>query len=164
MKLCSKREDSHCNRIFAQGSRVRGVAMGRLLLLALIPTVLIPTAFILTVATEALASPTEVVQAVFQKSSGNTWRIDVTLRHADTGWDHYANVWVVETLDGKEIGRRVLVHPHETEQPFTRSLQMEIPAGVTRVRVRAGDKPNGMDSNSVVVDLTKRKGERFEVR
>ncbi len=159
MKLCSKREDSHCNRISAQGSRVRGAALGGLLFLALILT-----ALILTVATAGLASPTEVVKAVFRKSSGNAWQIAVTLRHADTGWDHYANVWVVETLDGKEIGRRVLFHPHENEQPFTRSQQLEIPAGVTKVQVRAGDKPNGMDSNSVVVDLTKRKGERFEVR
>jgi hypothetical protein len=109
------------------------------------------------------ASPTDVVKAVFSRSGGG-WHVSVTLRHADTGWKHYANVWVVETLDGKELGRRVLFHPHENEQPFTRSHQVNVPAGITKVRVRAGDKPNGMNSNTVVVDLSKKKGERFEVR
>jgi hypothetical protein len=111
----------------------------------------------------AEASPSDIQLVVFSKSGG-AWRVDVTIRHADTGWDHYTNVWVVETLDGKELGRRVLFHPHESEQPFTRSDSVTIPAGVTKVRVRAGDKPNGMSSNTVVVDLTKRKGDRFIVR
>lgn len=154
MKLCIRWGNSPCTRVPPLSSRTHRVALGGIFLLVLS----------LTAASEGLASPTDVVRAVFQKSSGNVWQVSVTLRHADSGWDHYANVWVVETLDGKEIGRRVLFHPHETEQPFTRSGQMKIPAGVTQVRVRAGDKPNGMDSNIVVVDLTQRKGERFEVR
>ncbi len=108
------------------------------------------------------ASPTDVVKVHFAKS-GDGWRVSVTLRHADTGWDHYANLWVVETLDGKEIAKRVLYHPHEHEQPFTRSQQVRVPAGITKVRIRAGDKPYGMDSNTVVVDLSKKRGERFEV-
>lgn len=111
----------------------------------------------------APASPTEVVKAVFTRS-GDAWQVAVTLRHADTGWEHYANVWVVETLEGKVLGRRVLFHPHENEQPFTRSDRVTIPAGIKRVRVRAGDKPNGMNSNTVVMDLTKPKGDRYEVR
>lgn len=108
------------------------------------------------------ASPTEVVKVRFAKS-GSEWDVSVTLRHGDTGWDHYANLWVVETLDGKEIGRRVLFHPHEQEQPFTRSQRIKVPAGTSKVRVRAGDKPHGMDSNTVVVDLTQKRGERFVV-
>ena len=67
-------------------------------------------------------------------------------------------------LEGKELGRRVLFHPHETEQPFTRSDMVKIPAGVTKVRVRAGKKPGGMLSNTVIVDLTRPKGDRFRVR
>ena len=111
----------------------------------------------------AWASPTEVVKAVFSRS-GDSWHVSVTLRHADTGWKHYADVWIVETTGGKELGRRVLVHPHVNEQPFTRSDIVTIPAGITKVQVRAGDKPNGMDSNTVVVDLSTKSGERFEVR
>ncbi|MCH8076867.1 MAG: hypothetical protein IIC64_13720, partial [SAR324 cluster bacterium] len=88
----------------------------------------------------------------------------VTLRHGDTGWKHYANLWVVESLSGKELGRRVLVHPHEDEQPFTRSLTLTLPSGVTTVRVRAGDNVGGMGSNTVVVDLTRSSGDRYVVR
>ena len=110
-----------------------------------------------------LASPSDILKVVFTRSSGQ-WRVDVTIRHGDTGWGHYTNVWVVETMDGKQLGKRVLFHPHVNEQPFTRSDSVKIPAGVTKVRVRAGDKPNGMSSNVVVVDLSKRSGERFEVR
>ncbi len=87
----------------------------------------------------------------------------MTLRHADTGWEHYADLWVVETPDGRELGRRVLYHPHENEQPFTRSQRIEIPRRVSEVRVRAGDNIEGLNSNVVVVDLTRSRGERFRV-
>lgn len=121
------------------------------------------TALVLALPVVARASPTEVVRAVFERQ-GDAWYVSVTLRHADSGWDHYANVWVVETLDGRELGRRVLLHPHETEQPFTRSAHIVIPAHVTRVRVRAGDNVHGLDSGGLVVNLTRPRGERYEVR
>lgn len=111
----------------------------------------------------AAANPVEVVHARFERS-GDAWDVSVTLRHADSGWQHYANLWVVERLDGSELGRRVLLHPHEDEQPFTRSERIRIPAGVTRVRVRAGDNGSGIDGNTVVVDLTQARGDRFEVQ
>lgn len=109
------------------------------------------------------ASPTEIVKAVFVRSGGS-WEVSVTLRHADTGWEHYANVWILADTDGNGLGRRELLHPHVSEQPFTRSVRVTLPAGMTKVLVRAGEKPNGINSNIVVVDLTKRNGERFEVR
>ena len=112
------------------------------------------------------ASPTDVVKVVFERS-GSGWRVSVTLRHADTGWKHYANLWVVETLGGKELGRRVLYHPHENEQPFTRSQTVKIPAGISKVRIRAGDNlAKGVQgqSNTVIVNLAKASGNRFEVR
>lgn len=110
------------------------------------------------------ASPSDIQLVVFSKGSGGSWSVDVTIRHPDTGWDHYTNVWVVETLKGKELSRRVLFHPHEDEQPFTRSDTVKIPSGMTKVQVRAGEKPGGMMSNTVIVDLTRRKGDRFIVR
>lgn len=113
--------------------------------------------------TSVSASPTEVVKVVFVRSGGS-WNVSVTLRHADTGWKHYANVWIVADMDGNGLGRRVLVHPHVNEQPFTRSDTITLPAGMTKVQVRAGDKPNGLNSNIVTVDLTKKRGDRFEVR
>lgn len=121
-------------------------------------------ALILSGGGSAQASPTEVVRVKFVKFDGRRWEVSVTLRHADTGWKHYANVWVVETLEGKTLGRRVLFHPHEDEQPFTRSLSLTLPKGVTKVRIRAGDNVGGMDSNMVVVILTRSSGERYDVR
>ncbi|MCZ6552817.1 MAG: hypothetical protein O7A67_03355 [SAR324 cluster bacterium] len=110
----------------------------------------------------AWASPVEVVLAEFARESGG-WRVSVTLRHGDTGWEHYADLWVVESLEGEVLGRRVLAHPHENEQPFTRSRTIAIPPGVTRVRVRAGDNVEGLNSNVVLVDLGQSRGERFRV-
>ncbi|MBU2957653.1 hypothetical protein Q4511_01050 [Paracoccus sp. 1_MG-2023] len=96
----------------------------------------------------AIADPA-IVEAVDATRSANGWRFDVTLRHPDTGWDHYADAWQVLDADGNVLGLRELAHPHETEQPFTRSLSgVQIPDGIDTVYVQArclidgwGDKP-----------------------
>lgn len=65
-------------------------------------------------------------------------RFSVTLSHPDTGWNHYADGWEVLDADGNSLGIRDLVHPHVTEQPFTRSLSgVVVPEGATVVYVRA---------------------------
>jgi hypothetical protein len=78
----------------------------------------------------------------------------VTLEHDDEGWHHYANQWDVTSLDGQLLGSRVLYHPHENEQPFTRSLSgVMIPQGVSQVKVRARDTVHGYSTREVVVDI-----------
>ena len=78
----------------------------------------------------------------------------VTLEHADQGWDHYANLWEVVTLDDQLLGARVLYHPHVDEQPFTRSLSnVAIPEGVRQVKLRARDSLHGYGAGEVVVDI-----------
>ena len=65
---------------------------------------------------------------------------NVTVKHADTGWDHYANGWEIVAPDGSILGTRVLYHPHEQEQPFTRSLSgVSIPDSIKQVNIRATD-------------------------
>ena len=92
------------------------------------------------------------VEAV-QDSSGK-WRFNVTVAHADEGWDHYADKWDVVAPDGTLLGTRVLHHPHENEQPFTRSLSgVVIPDEVTEVTVRAHDSQHGYDGESMKVKL-----------
>lgn len=92
---------------------------------------------LLLAAGPALADPPEVLDVQARPSSGG-WRFDVTLRHPDTGWDHYADGWEVLTPDGARLGFRELLHPHVTEQPFTRSLSgVEVPARLDRVQIRA---------------------------
>ena len=78
----------------------------------------------------AAAGEADVIEAKANKQSNGTWRISATVRHADTGWDHYANRFEVLAPDGTVLGTRVLLHPHVDEQPFTRSLSgVEIPDG-----------------------------------
>jgi len=92
----------------------------------------------------ALAGEADVVDAEAARESDGTWRFEVTVRHADTGWDHYADRWQVETPEGRVLGTRVLLHPHETEQPFTRALGgVVIPDDVSEVVIRAHDSVHG---------------------
>ena len=62
-----------------------------------------------------------VVEAVDARKLGGSWSFSVTLKHADTGREHYADGWGVYLEDGTELGYRVLAHPHVNEQPFKRS-------------------------------------------
>jgi len=81
----------------------------------------------------------------------------VTLEHADQGWDHFANQWDVVTLEGKLLKSRVLYHPHENEQPFTRSLSgVSIPQGVSQVKILARDSRHGYSKQEFIVDLPNR--------
>jgi hypothetical protein len=80
----------------------------------------------------------------------------VTLEHNDEGWHHYADRWDVLTLDGRLLKSRVLHHPHENEQPFTRSLSgVMIPDGASQVKIRAHDTKHGNSKQEVIVDLPK---------
>lgn len=97
-----------------------------------------------------------VIEKITASNSSNGWRFDVTLSHADTGWDDYADGWRVLDMDGKELGLRVLVHPHVNEQPFTRSLsRVVIPDGTTQVQIEARDLVGGWSGTPVPFDLPK---------
>jgi len=94
-----------------------------------------------------------VVEAARLSPAGNAWRVDVTLRHDDTGWPHYADGWEVLDADGTRLGFRELLHPHVNEQPFTRSLGgVVIPAGSERVFIRAHDNVHGW--SAVLFEIT----------
>jgi hypothetical protein len=101
------------------------------------------TALALSAAAPALADPARVVGA--EASLGATgWTFHVTLEHADTGWNDYADGWRIETPDGTILGERPLLHPHVEEQPFTRSLAgVTIPGDVTSVVIRARTNVEG---------------------
>jgi hypothetical protein len=77
-----------------------------------------------------------------------TYRIDATIKSRDTGWDYYAERFEVVTKDGRILATRVLLHPHNDEQPFTRELDdVKIPVGVSEVKVRALMKRKGKSEN-----------------
>ena len=102
----------------------------------------------------ALAGEVTIVDAEFTHTSGQQWSVSVTLEHADSGWDHYADNWRVVDGEGNVLGDRVLYHPHVDEQPFTRSLSgVEIPEGTTEVFVIAHDKVHGWTESRLLIDL-----------
>jgi len=91
----------------------------------------------------ALAGEARVVGATATPGAQG-WRFDVTVAHADAGWDHYADAWEVAGPGGAVLGVRELLHPHDDEQPFTRSLSgVAVPAGADHVTLRARDSVHG---------------------
>ena len=102
----------------------------------------------------SFAGEADVIAAKVEHRSGRIYDFDVTVRSRDTGWDRYADGIDVLGPDGKVLGTRVLEHPHETEQPFTRDLYgVTIPGGVTEVTIRAHFKPVGFDGATLKVTL-----------
>ena len=102
----------------------------------------------------AFANKVEVVNVEAQQSADKTWRFDVTLKHQDEGWDHYANEWQIIGLDNKIFATRTLYHPHVHEQPFTRSLSgVKIPENVKVVRIIAKDTVHGLSNKAGELNL-----------
>ena len=107
---------------------------------------------VLLMAPAVYANEVRIVDVDVKCSTSCTF--SVTLEHADQGWNHYADQWDVVTLDGDLLKSRVLHHPHENEQPFTRSLSgVVIPAEVNQVKIRARDSVHGYSAQEFVVDL-----------
>ena len=103
----------------------------------------------------ALAGDAEITEVNITPAGDNVYQISVTLLHGDTGWDHYANRWDVLDEQGNLLGSRTLAHPHVNEQPFTRSLRVEIPASVTMVTIVASDSVHGDNEKTVTVEVPK---------
>lgn len=111
-----------------------------------------------------LAGEVQILKVEMERQ-GATWLVNVTIKHEDTGWEHYADAWRVVGSKGEIYGQRTLAHPHVTDMPFTRSLAgVAIADGVTSVWVEAHDNKHGWSNDRVSVDLTVPKGDRFEVR
>ena len=87
------------------------------------------------------------VEAVKVSAAGeDRYRFEVTIRHADEGWDHYADRFEIVDGKGHVLGTRVLYHPHVDEQPFTRSLEgVSLPPDVGTVTVRAHDSRHAVE-------------------
>lgn len=109
---------------------------------------------VLLLARSVFAGEADVVDVKVSRNAGGTYDFDVTVKSVDNGWNHYADAFEVLGPDGTVLGRRILYHPHETEQPFTRDLYgVRIPAGVAQVTVRARHKPKGYDGETMRVPL-----------
>jgi len=116
--------------------------MKHLLILALILTAL-----------PAVADP-PTIEAATARPKPMGWQFDVTLTHPDSGWDHYADGWRILDMNGNQLGLRTLHHPHEQEQPFTRSLnRVQIPTGTTHIQIQARCIRDGWNTSTHTIAL-----------
>lgn len=140
---------------------VAGALFPLLLLLGAVPAA----------ASENPAANADVVAVKAVETAPGRWTFRVTVSHPDTGWQDYADGWNVVLADGTVVKRdpddaftRVLLHPHEHQQPFTRSQSgLAIPADAKKVTVRAHDLVDGFGGREIVVDLEQSAGEGFRV-
>lgn len=101
-------------------------------------------ALIFALIASSVSADPAVVTGVASAKTGGTYTFNVTLKHPDTGWDHYADGWRILDANGTVLGTRELLHPHVDEQPFTRSLSgVKIPEGVTSVLIQTRDNVSG---------------------
>jgi len=116
------------------------------------------TALLGLAASTAAAGEADVLAAEATALEGGRYRFDVTVRHADEGWKHYADRWELLAPDGTVLATRVLRHPHVEDQPFTRSLPaVTLPEDTRQVTVRAHDSVHGLGGAEVTVELPARK-------
>lgn len=110
----------------------------------------------------------QVLSVTITHKKANSYLFSVTLKHNDSGWDHYANGWdVIDADTGKVLATRVLQHPHVDEQPFTRSMSnIVIPATTKRILIRGKCNVHGYGGRTIeiaVKDLPK-KGSSLKVK
>jgi hypothetical protein len=102
----------------------------------------------------AQAGEADVLAVEATRAPDGTYRFEVTVQHADTGWDHYAEAWDVLAPDGTVLGTRTLLHPHVEEQPFTRGLSgVAVPDSITEVTIRARDSVDGYGGKELTTSL-----------
>ncbi len=100
------------------------------------------------------AGEADVTHVEVRQTANGIFHFDVTVRHDDTGWDHYVDRWDVLTPDGTVAGSRTLYHPHVDEQPFTRSLSgVKVADTISELTVRAHDSVHAYGGKTVTVVL-----------
>jgi hypothetical protein len=96
----------------------------------------------------------DVVDAKVQARGGNRFDFDVTISSPYDTPQRYADAFRVLDPKGTALGERVLLHDHQTEQPFTRDLYgVAIPTGVKTVTLQGRDKKYGWGGKPMQVKL-----------
>ncbi len=86
----------------------------------------------------------DVIAAKITPRGGDLFDFDVTLSSPYDTPQRYADAFRVTAPDGRVLGERILLHDHETEQPFTRDLYgVKIPSGLKGVVVEGRDQKHG---------------------
>ncbi len=90
------------------------------------------------------------VISVQVSGSEGAYQFSVQVSSPDTGCDQYADWWEVLTEDGELVYRRVLLHSHVGEQPFTRSGGPAAIQAETVVWVRAHMNTGGYGGQALI--------------
>ena len=98
---------------------------------------------LLAAAAASAAEPRADVLRVAAKGKPGAYALAVTVQSPDRGCDHYADWWEVVSPDGRLLFRRVLMHSHPDEQPFTRPGGPVPISAEETVIVRAHFHPTG---------------------
>lgn len=110
------------------------------------------------------ANDVTILAADLQRNKDDNWSINVTLEHADSGWEHYADEWRIVDSDGNVLGSRVLLHPHDDEQPFTRGLTgVALPSDASILYIEAHDLIHGWTPKRLQIDMNKSSEGRMTV-
>ena len=80
------------------------------------------TGLILILSSTSWAGEADVVGGAITALGDGRFRVDATVRHDDTGWDHYANRWDVLAPDGTILGSRVPVSYTHLTLPTNREV------------------------------------------
>jgi len=115
---------------------------------------IVAVGLIVALSATAFAGEADVTSVEVKQTASGSFHFDVTVRHDDSGWNHYADRWDVLAPDGAVVGSRTLFHPHVDEQPFTRSLSGVVVADtISEVTVRAHDYVHAYGGKTVTVGL-----------
>ncbi len=94
-------------------------------------------------AAAALCANEAVIEDVKVTEERGLYSFAVKILHEDSGWEHYVNRYEVLDSEGNILATRTLWHPHENEQPFTRSLSNVEVKNMEKVYIRANDSVDG---------------------
>jgi hypothetical protein len=89
------------------------------------------------------------VTTVSVTGNPGAYNFDVTVRSPDVGCEGYADWWEVVSEDGDLLYRRVLLHSHVDEQPFSRSGGPVPIDGGDTVTVRAHMNTTGYSGSAL---------------
>lgn len=111
----------------------------------------------LLLVSSAYAHPPQIIKAEAYAKPNQLFDIAVTVKHADTGWDHYANQWVIISDGETQLAKRTLYHPHVNEQPFTRySRDVLMPVDAKRITIHATCNQGGESSAYILLNRKER--------
>ncbi len=96
----------------------------------------------------------DILSAQLTAAGDGTWNLAATVSSPYDTPQRYADAFRALTLDGTELGVRVLTHDHAAEQPFTRTLTgLTIPEGATQITVEGRDLANGWGGDTVTIPV-----------